>query len=107
VKPFDPRLLRYSRSSRGFIFAIVVIATLGALLTIGQAALLVDLICKFFQRKRSFNSLQAEVVALAVIFVGRALLAYINDGVSARASTKIRNDLRIQVMEKVLASGGS
>jgi ATP-binding cassette subfamily C protein CydCD len=84
-----------------------VIATLGALLTIGQAALLVDLICKFFQRKRSFNSLQAEVVALAVIFVGRALLAYINDGVSARASTKIRNDLRIQVMEKVLASGGS
>lgn len=107
MKPFDPRLLRYSRSSRGFIFAIVVIATLGALLTIGQAALLVDLICKFFQRKRSFNSLQAEVVALAVIFVGRALLAYINDGVSARASTKIRNDLRIQVMEKVLASGGS
>jgi len=107
VKPFDPRLLRYSRSSRGFIFAIVVIATLGALLTIGQAALLVDLICKFFQRKRSFSSLHGEVVALAAIFLGRALLAYINDRVSARASTKIRNDLRIEVMEKVLASGGS
>ena len=107
MKPFDPRLLRYSRSSRGFIFAIVVIATLGALLTIGQAALLVDLICKFFQRKRSFSSLHGEVVALAAIFLGRALLAYINDRVSARASTKIRNDLRIQVMEKVLASGGS
>ena len=106
MKPFDPRLLRYSRSSRGFIFALVLIATLGAVLTITQALLLVDLICKFFQHKKTFASVHAEVIALALVFLGRALLAYINDRMAVRASSKMRNELRTQVMAKTLENGG-
>jgi len=107
VKPFDPRLLRYSRSSRGFIFALVLIATLGALLTITQALLLVDLICKFFQHKRTFASVHVEVLTLALVFLARALLAYINDRLATRASSKMRNELRSQVMAKTLENGGA
>jgi len=106
VKPFAPRLLRYSRSSRGFIFTLVLIATLGAVLTITQALLLVDLICKFFQHKRTFTSVHTEVLTLALIFLGRALLAYINDRIAVRASSKMRNELRTQVMAKTLENGG-
>ena len=107
MKPFDPRLLRYSRSSRGFIFALVLIATLGALLTIMQALLLVDLICKFFQHKRTFASVHVEVLTLALVFLARALLAYINDRLATRASSKMRNELRSQVMAKTLENGGA
>ena len=107
MKPFDPRLLRYSRSSRGFIFTLVLIAVVGALATIGQAFLLVDLICKFFQQKRTFSSLTHEVVALAAVFVARAVLAYFNDHLAARASSKMRNELRTEVMQKSLSNGGS
>ena len=107
MKPFDPRLLRYSRSSRGFIFTLVLIAVLGAVATIGQALLLVDLICKFFQQKRSFSSLTHEVIALVGVFVSRALLAYLNDRLGARASSKMRNELRTEVMQKSLSNGGS
>jgi len=107
VKPFDPRLLRYSRSSRGFIFTLVLIAVVGAIATIGQAFLLVDLICKFFQQKRSFSSLTHEVIALVGVFVSRALLAYLNDRLGARASSKMRNELRTEVMQKSLSNGGS
>ena len=107
MKPFDPRLLRYSRSSRGFIFTLVLIAVLGAIATIGQAFLLVDLICKFFQQKRSFSSLTHEVIALVGVFVSRALLAYLNDRLGARASSKMRNELRTEVMQKSLSNGGS
>jgi len=107
VKPFDPRLLRYSRSSRCFIFALVLIATLGALLTITQALLLVDLICKFFQHKRTFASVHVEVLTLALVFLARALLAYINDRLATRASSKMRNELRSQVMAKTLENGGA
>ncbi len=107
MKPFDPRLLRYSRSSRGFIFTLVLIAVVGAVATIGQALLLVDLICKFFQQKRSFSSLTHEVIALAGVFVSRALLAYLNDRLGARASSKMRNELRTEVMQKSLSNGGS
>ena len=106
MKPFDPRLLRYSRSSRGFIFALVLIATLGAVLTITQALLLVDLICKFFQHKKTFAGVRSEVLALALVFLGRALLAYINDRIAVRASSKMRNELRTQVMSKTLENGG-
>ena len=107
MKPFDPRLLRFSRSSRGFIFAIVLIATTGAGLTIAQAALLVNLICKFFTQKRTFNSLYIEVLVLGSVFLARALLAFINDQVSVRASSKMRNELRLKIMEKTLLNGGS
>ena len=107
MKPFDPRLLRYSRSSRGFIFTLVLIAVLGAVATIGQALLLVDLICKFFQQKRTFSSLAHEVAALSVVFIARAVLAYINDRLGARASSKMRNELRSEVMQKSLSNGGS
>lgn len=107
MKPFDPRLLRYSRSSRGFIFTLVLIATLGALLTITQALLLVDLICKFFQHKRTFASVHVEVLTLALVFLARALLAYINDRLATRASSKMRNELRSQVMAKTLENGGA
>ena len=107
MKPFDPRLLRYSRSSRGFIFTLVLIAVVGAVATIGQAFLLVDLICKFFQQKRTFSSLTHEVFTLTAVFIARALLAYINDRLGARASSKMRNELRTEVMEKSLSNGGS
>ena len=107
MKAFDPRLLRYSRSSRGFIFALVFNATFGALFTIAQAFLLVDLICKFFQQKRNFNSLHIEVIQLGLVFLARALLAYINDRIAARASSKMRNELRILVLEKTIENGGS
>ncbi len=107
MKPFDPRLLRYSRSSRGFIFSIVIISIGGAVATIAQAALLVDLICKLFQQKTQFASLYGEVVALGFVFLFRAFLAFINDQVGARASSKMRSELRTQVMEKTLENGGN
>ena len=107
MKPFDPRLLRYSRSSRGFIFSIIVIATIGAILTITQAYFLVDLICKFFQKKKSFDSLHTEVLALGLIFLGRAMLAFINDRVAAKASSRVRRELRNEIMKKTLNGNGT
>ncbi len=107
MKLFDPRLLRYSRSSRGFIFTIVLIGSIGAAFTITQALLLVDMICKFFQQKRSFDSLQSEVIVLGAVFLGRALLALLNDRVSASASSKMQGELRTEIMKKTVAHGGS
>ena len=107
MKAFDPRLLRYSRSSRGFIFALVSISAIGACFTIAQAFLLVDLICKFFQHKRTFDSLRSEVVQLGLVFLARALLAYINDRIAANASSKMRNELRRKILEKTIENGGS
>jgi ATP-binding cassette subfamily C protein CydCD len=106
VKPFDPRLLRYSRSSRGFIFAIVLIAALGAVATITQAWILVDLICKLFQEKAAFSSLTGETLCLGGAFLARAILAFVSEQLGARASNKMREELRGGVLAKFLENGG-
>jgi ATP-binding cassette subfamily C protein CydCD len=107
VKPFDPRLLRYSRSSRGFIFSIILIGAIGALFTIAQAYLLVDLICRFFQHKEPFDSLHGEIIKLGLVFLARAILAFTNDRIAALASSKMRNELRSEIMKKTLDNNGS
>lgn len=106
MKPFDPRLLRYSRSSRGFIFAIVLIAALGAVATITQAWILVDLICKLFQEKAAFSSLTGETLCLGGAFLARAILAFVSEQLGARASNKMREELRGGVLAKFLENGG-
>ena len=106
MKPIDPRLLRYSRSSRGFIFLLALVGALNAVLVIAQAYVLVNLICKFFQKHTSFHSAQSEVWLLLAIFGLRALLSFFNDRWSARASSKMRNELRSEVMRKVLSNDG-
>ena len=104
MRPIDPRLFRFSKSSRGFTFASVFIAVLGACLTITQSALLAYLIVKVFQENKLITDLRNLVVILALIFIGKALLAYLNELIAARASSKIRRELRLQLVERIFAS---
>ncbi|HAN71738.1 MAG TPA: hypothetical protein DCQ36_09155, partial [Actinobacteria bacterium] len=46
MRPLDPRLLRYARSTRGFIVLAVVLGILTAVLVIVQARLLSDVIVR-------------------------------------------------------------
>ena len=105
MKPLDPRLLRYSRSSRGFLITTVAIAIVSAFATIFQALLITNLIVSFFQRHESFSSNRNLVVDLAAIFLVRASLSFITDRVSTAASSKMRSELRNQIMKKTLDSG--
>lgn len=107
MKPIDPRLLRYSRSSRGFILFLVVLSTLGALATLIQAFLITDLIISFFQRHESFSDNQTQLTFLALIFIFRSGISYLSDGISSAASINIRSELRKSVLEKVLKNEGT
>ena len=55
MKPLDPRLLKYSKSSRGFLFTLIIIAVLSATATITQAFLLTKVIVSLFQRHLYFS----------------------------------------------------
>ena len=107
MKPIDPRLLRYSRSSRGFILFLVLLSTLGALATLIQAFLITDLIISFFQRHESFSDNQTQLTFLALIFIFRSGISYLSDRISSAASINIRSELRKSVLEKVLKNEGT
>ena len=105
MRPIDPRLLRYSRSSRGFIFTTVVLAVLSAAATIAQAWLLASVITRFFTSQQSFSENKNAIIYLALVFALRAILAFAIDRISASASSRMRNELRRHVVVKTLDSG--
>ena len=105
MKPIDPRLLRYSRSSRGFLITNVLLAIASSAATIIQAYLLALLVTRFFQSRETFLSNKTALSYLALIFIFRAMIAFFLEQSAARASSRMRRELRNQVMAKVLNNG--
>ena len=104
MKPIDPRLFRFSKSSRGFTFASVLIATIGAALTITQSAFLAHLITQVFEQNKLVKSLKPLVIVLALVFISKALLSYISERIAAVASASIRRDLRLQLVDRIFST---
>lgn len=104
MRPIDPRLFRFSKSSRGFTFVSVLIATIGAALTITQSAILAHLITQVFDQNKLIASLNSLILLLALVFVGKALLSYISERVAAVASASIRRDLRMQLVDRIFTT---
>jgi hypothetical protein len=87
VKPIDPRLFRYSRSSRRFTIAATGIALLGAALTITQSALLAHFIVQIFVSHKSLNNLKATLIWIVVIYILKAILNYTSERLAAVSSS--------------------
>jgi ABC-type multidrug transport system fused ATPase/permease subunit len=103
VKPIDPRLFRYSRSSRRFTIAATGIALLGAALTITQSALLAHFIVQIFVSHKSLNNLKATLIWIAVIYILKAILNYTSERLAAVSSSLIRKELRNQLVTHLLS----
>ena len=83
MKLIDPRLLRASRSGRGFIFLVVSVALLTTIATIAQAFLLTKVIVDAFENEASLTDLQLTLLLLAAVLLMRSLLSFL-DGSTSR-----------------------
>ncbi len=90
----DPRLLRYARATRTFILGSVALGTLGALLIIAQAWLLVDVVCEAFLHGRGISAVRGVLALLLVVVLARAVIAWASEVVAARSSTQAKSQLR-------------
>ena len=105
MKPLDLRLLRYARSSRVYLFLTVVVALTSAVFTITQAYLLTKIIVAIFQKHENFAGIKSSLIALIAVFVARIILSYFTEWLGAIASSRMRNELRLQLLNKALTSG--
>ncbi len=105
MKPLDPRLLRYSRSSRGFLLSTVFISVASALLTVLQAFLLAHIVVAIFQRHQEIRLLDTKIIGLLILLILRSILNIFSDWMSSLSSSKIRNELRSSVLRKSLKDG--
>ena len=105
MKPLDLRLLRYARSSRVYLFLTVVVAITSAVFTITQAYLLTKIIVAIFQKHENFAGIKSSLIALIAVFVARIILSYFTEWLGAIASSRMRSELRLQLLNKALTSG--
>lgn len=105
MKPVDPRLLRYARTTRVFLAGAVVLGLAGAGLIVAQATLLADLVVGGFQRGEGTGRLGGDLLWLAAVSVGRALVAWLTELCAHRSGAAVTSQLRGRLLEKATALG--
>jgi ATP-binding cassette, subfamily C, bacterial CydCD len=105
VKALDRRLLEYARATRTFLFASVSIGVLSALLIVAQAWLLADIVARAFRDGRDLAQLKAPLLALLLVVIARAAIAWAAELAASRSSARAKSQLRAALLERVATLG--
>jgi ATP-binding cassette subfamily C protein CydCD len=105
MRPVDPRLLRYARSTRGFLVLAVVLGAVVAALVIAQARLLATAIVEVAQGRATLTTVGGVLIALAAVFLARAMVSWIAEAAAYRTAAKAKAELRAEAIEHILRLG--
>ena len=103
MKFLDPRLLRFSRSSRGYLLVSAILAFLNTVLTLLQAYVITSLVTDIFLNHS--KSLKHEIYSLIFVMGTKSLLALIYEQTSARIGISIRSQLREKAIQQISKNG--
>ncbi|MGW2269508.1 thiol reductant ABC exporter subunit CydD [Streptomyces yangpuensis] len=105
MKPIDPRLLRYARSTRLFLGAVVALGLAGAGLVVGQAMLIAEIVVGAFEQGLGGAALRTPLLLLAAVALGRALIAWLTELAAHRASAAVKSELRGRLLDRAAEIG--
>ena len=105
MRPVDPRLLRYARSTRRFLVLAVVLGVVTAVLVITQARLLSSVIVDVTANGLGWAAVASSVLALACVFAARAAIAWLAEIAAFRSSARAKQELRSAAFAHVLELG--
>uniref|UniRef100_A0A942T1H9 Thiol reductant ABC exporter subunit CydD n=1 Tax=Neobacillus citreus TaxID=2833578 RepID=A0A942T1H9_9BACI len=113
MKPLDPRLLRLSRTARGFVLAAAGTGLLRTVATISIAWGVAAAVTLGVDAVRGSGPTTPELPAafapalglLAVAFVVRAAAAWATDDLAARAAARVKSELRRTVLARAAERG--
>jgi len=105
AKPLDPRLLHYARGVRTLLIGSVAVASGTAVLVVAQAFCLGYVVSRVFLDGASLDDVRSVLVVLALVVLGRALLATVGETLSQRAATRTSAQLREAMLAHVVRLG--
>jgi ATP-binding cassette, subfamily C, bacterial CydD len=105
VKPLDPRLLRYARSTRAYLAVTVALGVALAALIVAQATLLADGITAVFLHGATAADLLPTLGWLAVVVAGRGFVAWAQEVMAARSAAGVKSELRRKVLARLAELG--
>ncbi|MGH3309788.1 MAG: thiol reductant ABC exporter subunit CydD, partial [Streptomyces sp.] len=103
MKPVDPRLLRYARTTRVFLVASVALGVTGAGLVIAQAMLIAGIIVGALQH----TDQTLPLLLLAATAVARALVSWLTELAAHRSSAAVKSELRTRLLSHATGLGPS
>jgi ATP-binding cassette subfamily C protein CydCD len=105
VRALDPRLLRYARATRVFLYVSVGLGVLSALLIVLQAWLLAYVVAGAFRGGQDVAQLQTQLIWLLCVVVARAAVAWGTEVAAARSSARAKSQLRAALLDRVAVLG--
>ena len=103
----DPRLLDHGRAARGYLVLSVVLGAATALLVVARAWLLAVIVVGAAADGKDLGQLRGALVALLLVVVVRAAVAWYSDVAADRCSARVKSQLRAALAERVAADAPS
>ncbi len=107
MKPVDPRLLGYARTTRAFLAGSVILGGAGAALVVAQASLIAEIVVRAFQRGAGLGELTTPLALLALTAVGRGLVGWLTELTAHRSVARVKSTLRRRLLDHATALGPS
>lgn len=101
----DPRLMKELSQSRQNFIAIIILAAFGAVLAIGQAALLTEIIDQVFLQSKTLSQVTLYIVFLMAILILRSGQVWSTEFVAHRLASAMKYELRQRLVSKILQLG--
>ncbi|MET8544657.1 thiol reductant ABC exporter subunit CydD, partial [Kitasatospora sp. NPDC004799] len=107
MRPVDPRLLGYARTTRAFLAGSVLLGAVGAALVAAQASLIAEIVVRAFQRGATPGELTTPLLLLALTAVGRGLVGWLTELTAHRSVARVKSTLRRRLLDHATALGPS
>lgn len=108
MKPLDPRLLRLSRTARGFVLAAAGTGVVRTVATIGIAWGIAAAVTQVVDAVRAGvvpATFPGTLLLLGAAFLLRAVAAWSTDDLAARAGARVKSELRATVLRRAADRG--
>lgn len=105
MRALDPRLLKYAKATKSFLLFSAFNGLINTALIIFQALLLGQLLASVYLGGKQLADVLGTIYAIALIFLLRAISAWLSDVIATRSSNKAKSQLRIAVIDKTLKLG--
>src|SRR5215472_2772052 len=101
MRPFDPRLPRHARAAAWSLLTTVALGLAATALVLAQASLLAHALAAA-ARGTGVRALSGTILALLLVFAGRAAISYGGEVAALRAAARVKSQLRRGLIDGLL-----
>lgn len=105
MKPLDPRLIKYAKRTRKYIFFVAIMGAITTALVLAQAFFISWAATPVISHNWQINQVSIWIIALVVVLITKFLIITLQEALAHRAAHSIIIELRQKVITKAIQLG--